>query len=143
MKIEEVLKPCPFCGRDANIASMDFDGVGVLRIDVDCSCGVSVSIRSDDRLSDWQGRRYQLGKDAIEKWNTRICVTGKDAYVPKSGKWEHIRTVKTNGCPEHWLRCSECKKYRVIKMGEAFPDWCENCGADMRRRERGNYQDIL
>ena len=55
-----------------------------------------------------------------------------DVVERKRGKWSLIRTIKTNSCPEHWLICSECEKYRVIKMGEAFPDYCENCGADMR-----------
>ena len=54
------------------------------------------------------------------------------AVEPKRGRWRLTRTVKTNSVPEHWLRCSACGNYRVIKIGEAFPDWCENCGADMR-----------
>ena len=54
-----------------------------------------------------------------------------DAVSVVRGSWGLVRTVKTNSCPEHWLKCSVCGKYRVIKMGEAFPDWCENCGAKM------------
>ena len=73
--IKEVLKPCPFCGRDAEIINMDFDGSGVLRIEVNCRCGVSVSIDSDNCVSDWRGHRYQLGKNAIEKWNARAEQT--------------------------------------------------------------------
>lgn len=47
------------------------------------------------------------------------------------GFWKWVRTVKTNSCPEHWLKCSVCGKHRIIKMGEAMPDYCENCGARM------------
>ena len=54
---------------------------------------------------------------------------------PKRGKWGLTRTVKTNSCPEHWLRCSLCGKYRIIKTGEAMPDYCENCGARMAMNE--------
>ena len=61
-----------------------------------------------------------------------------DVVERKHGKWSLIRTRKTNSCPEHWLICSECEKYRVIKIGEAFPNYCENCGADMRgEKENG------
>lgn len=36
--------------------------------------------------------------------------------------------------PEHHLRCSRCGKHRVIAMGQAFPNYCENCGAKMARQ---------
>ena len=52
--------------------------------------------------------------------------------IRTQGRWALTRTRKTNSWPEHWLRCSACGKFRVIKMGEAFPDYCENCGAYMK-----------
>ena len=75
MDYRDLMKPCPFCGKKVEVSSMDFDGTGVLRIDVECSCGASINIESDDVMSDWQGHRYQLGKNAFEKWNTRAEQT--------------------------------------------------------------------
>ena len=54
--------------------------------------------------------------------------------IRTQGRWAltRTRTRKPTQCPEHWLRCSACGKFRVIKMGEDFPDYCENCGAYMK-----------
>ena len=65
------------------------------------------------------------------------CVYNLPSATRPTGRWSRMRTVETNGCPEHWLKCSACGRYRIIKMGEAFPDWCENCGADMRGEKNG------
>ena len=66
----------------------------------------------------------------------KAYIIGTLEEVPSAdrsqGEWALTRTMKTNSCPEHWLRCSACGKFRVIKMGEGFPDYCENCGAYMK-----------
>lgn len=71
MDYRDLMKPCPFCGRKVENVSIDMDGSGILRIDVDCSCGASIHIEADDVISDWEGNRFQFGKNAFEKWNER------------------------------------------------------------------------
>ena len=65
--------------------------------------------------------------------DTINAIKGIPTIEPKRGKWGLMRTVKYNSCPEHWLKCSACGNFRIIKVGEAFPSFCENCGADMRK----------
>ena len=71
MKINEMLKPCPFCGRDVKVCSLEMAGGGISHITVDCSCGVRFEV-TEDNLFYAGGIPYQAGKSAIEKWNERV-----------------------------------------------------------------------
>ena len=71
MDIRELMKPCPFCGRKVETSSLEFDGIGIRKLEVDCSCGASIQIESGDVISSWNGDRKRIDKDALEKWNTR------------------------------------------------------------------------
>ena len=71
MKLNELLGPCPFCGSEVEAASLEMDETGVRRITIDCRCGMSFDVASDDLIYA-NNKPYQLGKSAIEKWNERV-----------------------------------------------------------------------
>ena len=71
MKINEILKPCPFCGNEVEVARIDTSMGGVTSIEVRCRCGAEVRLESDDFMYDWTGAAHQFGLTAIEKWNRR------------------------------------------------------------------------
>ena len=72
MKINEIMKPCPFCGSEVEVSSLMFGACGVTSIEVCCRCGAEVRIESDDLIYDWTGAAHQMGLNAIEKWNRRV-----------------------------------------------------------------------
>lgn len=71
MKINEILKPCPFCGNEVELTRLDMAQGGVTIIEVRCSCGAEVRFESDDFVYDWTGDAHQMGLTAIDKWNRR------------------------------------------------------------------------
>lgn len=71
MTINEILIPCPFCGREVKIASIDCTMGTIASLEVCCICGAEVRIRSDDLIYSQDGRWYQPGLTAVEKWNRR------------------------------------------------------------------------
>lgn len=46
---------------------------------------------------------------------------------PKRGKWE--RHYCKDGSPDGW-QCDKCKEWYYF--GQTLPNFCPNCGADMR-----------
>ena len=52
---------------------------------------------------------------------------------PKMGKWE--RHYCEDGNPDGW-QCDKCKEWYYF--GQTLPNFCPNCGADMRQREVTN-----
>ena len=60
----------------------------------------------------------------------------------KHGTWEHCSVqheVEEGGVwTERFLKCSECeyKRHHAWLRGEQ-PNYCENCGADMRKVKDG------
>ena len=75
MKINEVLRPCPFCGSEVEVASLRCDQIGPTQIQVRCRCGAEVEIYSDDRIYS-NDVPHQLGQTAIDKWNRRVSDEG-------------------------------------------------------------------
>ena len=70
MKLDEILKPCPFCGSEVGVGSLEMDGTGPTRLTVNCRCGVSFEIEADPLIYA-NGKGHQLGENAIDKWNKR------------------------------------------------------------------------
>ena len=70
MKIEEILKPCPFCGKEVGDVSIECDSLGASILEVRCRCGADVTIEADDVLCSAVAR-FRPGLNAIEKWNRR------------------------------------------------------------------------
>lgn len=70
--LRDTLKPCPFCGRKVNLASLQMgSGIGVTRMDIECSCGISFEIYADDLIYSADGTPHQIGLTALEKWEKR------------------------------------------------------------------------
>lgn len=72
MKINETLKPCPFCGSEVELSRLEMDQVGVTSIEVRCRCGAEILFDSDDYIYDWTDTPHQMGLTAIEKYNNRV-----------------------------------------------------------------------
>lgn len=49
---------------------------------------------------------------------------------PKTGKWVDCR----RGC-NYYANCSNCGMQIDVKEKGGYPNFCENCGADMRGEE--------
>lgn len=64
---------------------------------------------------------------------TLRCVDGRSVkLIPWERKWGYWREVcrrKGPRGPEITLECCNCQKRRIIKIGEAFPAYCEHCGS--------------
>lgn len=66
------LKPCPFCGRKVNLASLQMEsGIGVTRMDIECACGIRFEIYADDVIYSTDGTPHQMGLTALDKWEKR------------------------------------------------------------------------
>lgn len=94
------------------------------------------------RLIDADALKEQFGDTNMDIYADEVkeYIDEAPTIEPKRGEWGLMRTVKYNSRPEHWLKCSACGNFRIIKVGEAFPPFCENCGADMRGENNGNQR---
>ena len=111
------LKPCPFCGANAEMkvephipASKGYDYTP--RCTVTGCCGRST-------------KKYSNEKQAIYRWNRRT-----DEQERPKGRWieKEVCTmpVTTLQC------CSECGCTKIYR----YENFCPNCGADMRESEQ-------
>ena len=71
MKLNEILRPCPFCGSEVEPSLLSMERGGVTSIEVRCRCGAEVRFESDDFIYDNKGVAHQMGLTAIEKFNRR------------------------------------------------------------------------
>lgn len=116
MMKNEILKPCPFCGSEVEIARLDMDQGGVTSIEIRCRCGAEIRFVSDDYIFDWTDTPHQMGLTAIEKFNNR--VTDGDAI----SRCELTRDPHYAAPTDKAViidRCGYC-------MGASFND-CEEC----------------
>ena len=70
MDIREKMKPCPFCGQKVDIVEIEMSRKGFERIRVNCECGADIEFKGDEYIDSNMGG-IRIGKDALEKWNTR------------------------------------------------------------------------
>lgn len=112
---------CPFCGSDNVSFTPDeeqHDEIETITGFIWChGCNFS----SDSFWSE---------EKAVEKWNRRDAPT-VDAVAVVHGSWCCVRKS-----PEEW-KCSRCSAYMPSRKNwlEPFPNYCSNCGADMRTNE--------
>ena len=78
------LKPCPFCGQNVEVASFRCEPVlsakstgekrvyinQVVWMRVECRCGAIIEHNADDLIY-LNGEPFQIGEDALKKWNRR------------------------------------------------------------------------
>ena len=70
--LQNQIKPCPFCGRKVNLVNLQMErNIGVTRMDIECACGISFEIYSDDVLYSVGGTPHQIGLTALDKWEKR------------------------------------------------------------------------
>ena len=112
MKIDEILRPCPFCGRRVEVARLEADQNGVTSIEVRCHCGAEIMFDSDDYIYDWTGAAHQMGLTAIEKFNNR--VTDEDA-ISRCELFNRLATIPAP--PE--ANDFKAEIYKVIQSMEA------------------------
>lgn len=112
MKINEILKPCPFCGSEVEIARLDMDQGGVTSIEIRCRCGAELRFESDDYIYDWTDTPHQMGLTAIEKFNNR--VTDEDAI----SRCELFNRLATIAAPPE-ANDLKAEIYKVIQSMEA------------------------
>lgn len=107
------LKPCPFCGGEANVKMWCEPDTPYL---VMCeSCKASVN-------------DYATEAEAIEAWNRRA------EPERKRGKWE-VQPSTGEDRPFIWWKCSECGHVifsETERDRKEFHAFCGRCGADMR-----------
>ena len=71
-----------------------------------------------------------------------VCKTAEscDGYVSgckhfkeqKQGRWEHLIQKFNGGGFNDVYGCSECVHKEYVPLGERLPNYCPNCGADMK-----------
>ena len=113
------LKPCPFCGGEAEVI---FDGDGeISAVAVKCKdCGIMTTHYLDD------------ARKAIEAWNSQADTEQR----AENAHWTECE-VFDNADYEipQWqsARCSKCGKYHTTPYMYSFDkfQYCPNCGARM------------
>ncbi len=117
-----VLKPCPFCGSEADIHFVDVTISSDLRFKYEYQPGCE----TDKCPGEWGGPSYCSADEAYEKWNTRatnphICsLCGNDERVAKLEKMLGLRPdvafMKLNRA-NMLLKEMEEALYRASKVG--------------------------
>ena len=123
------LKPCPFCGANAEMkvephipASKGYDYTP--RCTVTGCCGRST-------------KKYTNEKQAIYRWNRRSDEQErpKGRWIKETQPltWEEVDVATCSVCGESWFlgEDEDCLFEEIAEMW----DFCPNCGADMRESE--------
>lgn len=63
------LKSCPFCGNEVNDYTVKFSGTICDRLEIECTCGVRITIERDPIF--YAGNERYVSMDALAKWNRR------------------------------------------------------------------------
>ena len=119
------LKPCPFCGRKAELHYYEIDvpftftecGYEIRC----CHCGICFKERLS-RMPQFDEKADIKRQNLIERWNRRISdgVESNEADRPQ-GEW-----IKDEYDMPH---CSKCNCIN----NTVYRNYCPNCGADMKR----------
>lgn len=105
------LKPCPFCGGEANLVEDPHNWVWSIGCSNDKCLGFS-----------GLGWTYTSEREAAEAWNTRAERTCR--AIP------HDNLNESEGMGDAWEVCSECGALlAVITDNQTTPNYCPNCGA--------------
>lgn len=112
----ENLKPCPFCGGEAETI---LDGRWWVHC-VNCTCEIGFEGMDEN----WYYGHFETEAKAIDAWNTRaerMCCNISD---PPSGFYCSVCHWGDWGEPSHLLTTA---KYTGREFGG--PNYCPNCGA--------------
>ena len=125
------LKPCPFCGRKAELHYYEIDepftftecGYEIYC----CHCGIRFKERLN-RIPQFDEKADIKKQNLIERWNRRVNdgVESNEADRPQ-GEWIFRREF-VEDTPFTGHRCSNCNYWK--SMGAW--NYCDNCGAKMK-----------
>lgn len=114
------LKPCPFCGGEAEVLGETKWSRGAF---VGClKCRATID-------------RQATEAEAIEAWNTRthpeseVMLMGDRVFINGHGHYAKERTCRSTGGSDFFF-CSECDY--LIEIDELW-SYCPNCGAKVVR----------
>ena len=112
------LKPCPFCGANAEMK---------VEPHVPASRGYDYTPRcTETGCCGRSAKKYSNEKQAIYRWNRRT-----DEQERPKGRWSK-ETYKIADFNITYFVCSNCKHSTFYGIG----GFCPNCGADMRESEQ-------
>ena len=101
------LKPCPFCGGEAEIMRTD-NGGHIVCLYHNCNAVSPTFYKSESK--------------AIDAWNTRAERTCRAEL------YDNLQETDGNG--DAWANCSECGALLCVLTSEQeWPNYCPNCGA--------------
>ena len=107
-------------------------GCNVARMMSDAADAIEALEKQIDSI---ENEKTNLEADII---NLEIALDKANTQLPKRGEWVEDTTTYAGPCLSNY-KCSLCGKIsgtwrRGLKHDE-LPNWCGNCGADMRKME--------
>lgn len=137
----EELKPCPFCGGEADIVTQKVTGDGVRVKDayIECTeCGIRGStfrVETTKNINAWWLKTvWNQGeyKEMVRQWNRRVRIKEKGKPVWKPQKEEICgRRIEYAFCP----RCGMMLGEMCVKGERMHEKYCKNCGVKIDWRE--------
>ena len=128
------LKPCPFCGRKAELHYYEIDepftftecGYEIYC----CHCGIRFKEHLN-RIPQFDEKADIKKQNLIERWNRRVNdgVESNEADRPQ-GEWVFVEEFM--GINRY--KCSVCERE---ELRTHLSNFCPNCGADMRGEQDG------
>jgi hypothetical protein len=73
--------------------------------------------------------------DRDDRWAVSCllkAIPAADVVERKRGEWEYLTQGFSDGMVMDDFGCSECDHVQTIPMNGWLPNFCPNCGADMR-----------
>ena len=128
------LKPCPFCGRKAELHYYEIDepftftecGYEIYC----CHCGIRFKERLN-RIPQFDEKADIKKQNLIERWNRRVNdgVESNEADRPQ-GKWIDSQGRPMRLYESYSANCSACGEW-----SEYLTEYCPHCGARMKGAE--------
>lgn len=130
------LKPCPFCGRKAELHYYEIDkpftftecGFEIYC----CHCGIRFKERLN-RIPQFDEKADIKKQNLIERWNRRVNdgVESNEADRPQ-GEWIDAEIPLESGGSMPIQACNLCKTFYPLAYTGGGHRFCPNCGARMK-----------
>lgn len=130
------LKPCPFCGRKAELHYYEIDepftftecGYEIYC----CHCGIRFKERLN-RIPQFDEKADIKKQNLIERWNRRVNdgVESNEADRPQ-GEWIDAEIPLESGGSMPIQACNLCKTFYPLAYTGGGHRFCPNCGARMK-----------
>ena len=70
-RINNSLKPCPFCGKPVSVVEIHTDRYGIYELRVQCCMDFDI-FADEEAYSEVFKESFRVGLDPVEKWNRRV-----------------------------------------------------------------------